>query len=176
MLRHQVIGLLIVLTAGSVTQGADDAQEWLNFLVGKWERKREIQVEGEEKVVETAKWSGKLAADGKAVVSTGKWDNGTKWVMIAGTVPGILHFERGLNSAGLTWSIDYSQVNPTTLKGATTGMVEGKKIEGAITLTKTGDNSYEGERESKNEDGQIVRAKAANTRLNTKSEKKKRQR
>ena len=175
MLRHQVIGLLIVLTAGSVTQGADDAQEWLRFFVGKWERKREIQVEGEEKVVETATSSCKLAADGKAAVSTGKWDNGTKWAMIAGTIPEVLHFEQGLNSAGLRWSIDYSQVNPTTLKGTMTGMVEGKKIEGTITLTKTGDNSYQVEWESKNEDGQIVRAKATNTRLNTKSEKKKRQ-
>lgn len=169
MVRHQLIGMLIVLTAGSVTRAADDAQEWLNFFVGKWERKREIEVEGQEKLVETAKWSGKLAADGKAVVINGKWDNGTKWVMIAGTIPEVFHFEQGLNSAGLRWSIDYSQANPTTLKGTMTGMVEGKKTEGTISLMKTGDNSYKVEWESKNEDGQIVRAKAENTRLTRKS-------
>lgn len=143
----------------------EESEKWLKFFVGSWKREREIWM-GDEKVIDTATWSCESAADGKATVCKGKWDkSGTSWIMISGWGPGKIHFERGTDSSGIDWSVDYSKVDGKTLRGKSSGVAEGKQFEGTITLTMTGEDSYMVTWEGKLANGEVRRAKATNTRV-----------
>lgn len=143
----------------------EESEKWLKFFVGRWKREREMWL-GDEKTVDTATWSSELAADGKATVEKGKWDQtGATWVMIAGWGSDKIHFERGTESSGIEWSIDYTKVDDRTLRGKTSGVVEGQEFEGTITLTMTGEDSYTVAWENKLANGEVGRAKVTNTRV-----------
>lgn len=143
----------------------EESEKWLKFFVGNWKREREIWM-GDEKVADTATWSCELAAEGKATVCKGKWDeSGATWIMISGWGPGKIHFERGTESSGIDWSVDYSKVDGKTLRGKSVGVAEGQRFEGTITLTMIGEDSYMATWEAKLANGEVRRAKATNTRI-----------
>ena len=85
--------------------------------------------------------------------------------MIAGWGPDKIHFERGTESSGIEWSIDYTKVDGKTLRGNTAGVAEGQKFEGTITLTMTGEDSYSVTWENKLANGDVGRAIVTNTRV-----------
>lgn len=142
----------------------EEARKWLKFFVGSWKRERELW-NGDDKAVDTAKWSCELAADGRATISKGKWiEEGTTWVSISGWRAGKIHFERGTNSSGASWTVDFNEMDGKTLLGTLSGVVEGKQAEGSITLTRTSEDSYTVTWEVKFTDGQVHRARVRNTR------------
>lgn len=165
MLRNTVLALLMVLMTGSVLCADEDAEKWLKFFVGDWTRQQELQKDGKDKVVNTATWSYKLAAGGTVGLSEGRWANGFEWVNISGSGPGKIHFERGIDSSGIDWSVDYRKLDRDTLKGEFAGVAEGQKFKGTVTLAITGKDTYVANWEAKSEDGKVTRARAVNIRV-----------
>jgi hypothetical protein len=111
MLRKTCLATLICLVSGPVLRADEEATGWLEFFVGDWTRHREVSVQGEGKQVDSAKWSCHPAAGGAAIMSTGTWANGAKWVMIGASDPGRIYFERGITSPGYEWLVDYTKVD-----------------------------------------------------------------
>jgi hypothetical protein len=148
-----------------LSQRDEEADKWHKFFLGEWKRERELWM-GDDRVTDTATWSCELAADGKATVSKGKWDeSGIEWVMISGSGPETFYFERGTDSSGLNWSIDYSEIDGRTIQGKSSGVAEGQSFRGTVTITMTGEDSYMATLQVKLANGEVRKARAINTRV-----------
>ena len=135
-------------------------------MEGTWKRERVITLRNGDKLVETANWTCKPAAGGKATVTQGKWgESGAEWVMIAGWNSDEVLYEHGRNSTGLVWTGEYKKDGDDILSGTMSGVVEGLKFTGTSKIEKTGQDSYTVTWEATLATGEVRKGTARNSRV-----------
>jgi hypothetical protein len=165
MIRSAFAALFVLLLAVPPSF-ADEKDEWLEFFAGDWTREEKTWTEKDGWREDVASWSCERVAGGAATVSKGKWkQSGYEWVLLSSYDADRFHFENGVSSLGMTWSIDFEKVDTNTLRGKATGNLDGQDWKADVVLKKTGDDSYVASGEAKTQDGKVVlKVEAKNTR------------